>query len=135
MGIRLYDTSTGRFLSTDPVAGGNANAYDYCGAEPVGCTDLWSPFYYASIKFNKRETLWMAGSSSSASGLLSLIKDYGPLKAVPFKHVIALLRFVAWYIARVSWYATLRGKCTKVFAGATRTATWLGVWNAYAVKC
>ncbi|MGQ4434308.1 DNRLRE domain-containing protein [Streptomyces sp. SAS_260] len=35
MGLRLYDTTTGRFLSTDPVAGGSANAYDYAGANPV----------------------------------------------------------------------------------------------------
>jgi RHS repeat-associated protein len=40
MGVRLYNTATGRFLSVDPIYGGNANAYDYCTASPTGCVDL-----------------------------------------------------------------------------------------------
>ncbi|MER5311616.1 RHS repeat-associated core domain-containing protein, partial [Streptomyces sp. NPDC002773] len=40
MGARLYNPQTGRFLSSDPVFGGNANAYDYCMGDPVNCTDL-----------------------------------------------------------------------------------------------
>ncbi|WP_345038356.1 RHS repeat-associated core domain-containing protein [Streptomyces sannanensis] len=40
MGVRLYNPSSGRFLSTDPVYGGNANAYEYCTGDPVNCTDL-----------------------------------------------------------------------------------------------
>jgi RHS repeat-associated protein len=38
MGIRLYSPITGRFLSTDSVPGGNANAYDY-PADPVNGFD------------------------------------------------------------------------------------------------
>jgi RHS repeat-associated protein len=44
MGVRLYSAATGRFLSTDPVAGGSASAYDYCNADPVNCTDLAGTF-------------------------------------------------------------------------------------------
>jgi RHS repeat-associated protein len=40
MGARLYHPGTGRFLSVDPVPGGNATAYDYCSGDPVNCTDL-----------------------------------------------------------------------------------------------
>ncbi|MFJ2872843.1 RHS repeat-associated core domain-containing protein [Streptomyces sp. NPDC087298] len=40
MGVRLYNAQTGRFLSVDPVPGGNANAYDYCYGEPLNCVDL-----------------------------------------------------------------------------------------------
>ncbi|MFD3456850.1 RHS repeat-associated core domain-containing protein [Streptomyces sp. NPDC058691] len=39
MGARLYDPTTGRFLSPDPVYGGNANPYSY-PADPVNHFDL-----------------------------------------------------------------------------------------------
>jgi RHS repeat-associated protein len=40
MGVRLYNPATGRFLSSDPIPGGNATAYDYCSADPINCYDL-----------------------------------------------------------------------------------------------
>jgi RHS repeat-associated protein len=40
MGVRLYAPALGRFLQVDPVDGGSDNAYEYCGADPIGCTDL-----------------------------------------------------------------------------------------------
>lgn len=40
MGARLYAPTTGRFLSTEPVPGGSAKAYDCCNADPVNCYDL-----------------------------------------------------------------------------------------------
>ncbi|MFF4415067.1 DNRLRE domain-containing protein [Streptosporangium sp. NPDC001559] len=40
MGARLYNPVTGRFLQVDPIAGGSANAYDYCVGDPVNCLDL-----------------------------------------------------------------------------------------------
>ncbi|MFD4908921.1 ricin-type beta-trefoil lectin domain protein [Kitasatospora purpeofusca] len=40
MGVRLYNPASGRFLSVDPVHGGNANAYEYVLADPLGRYDL-----------------------------------------------------------------------------------------------
>lgn len=39
MGVRLYNSATGRFLSVDPVPGGNPNAYTY-PVDPVNMYDL-----------------------------------------------------------------------------------------------
>ncbi|MFD4029420.1 RHS repeat-associated core domain-containing protein [Streptomyces sp. NPDC058637] len=39
MGVRLYDSATGRFLSIDPVNGGSCNRYDYVCADPVNMLD------------------------------------------------------------------------------------------------
>ncbi|MBT2469921.1 RHS repeat-associated core domain-containing protein [Streptomyces sp. ISL-66] len=39
MGMRLYDPAAGRFLSVDPIRGGNANAYDYIQADPLNQYD------------------------------------------------------------------------------------------------
>ncbi|MFJ4411299.1 RHS repeat-associated core domain-containing protein [Streptomyces sp. NPDC088910] len=44
MGVRLYDPTTGRFLQTDPIPGGNANANEYCNGDPVNCYDLDGKF-------------------------------------------------------------------------------------------
>lgn len=40
VGARLYNPSTDRFLSSDPVYGGSANAYEYTNADPVNQQDL-----------------------------------------------------------------------------------------------
>jgi hypothetical protein len=50
MGVRLYNPLAGRFLSTDPVPGGNSNAYEYCGANPLDCTDLSGMVSYPKYK-------------------------------------------------------------------------------------
>ncbi|MGW6457186.1 RHS repeat-associated core domain-containing protein, partial [Streptomyces sp. NPDC055078] len=39
MGVRLYDSVLGRFLQSDPVPGGSANAYDYANADPCNSSD------------------------------------------------------------------------------------------------
>ncbi|MFD5917981.1 DNRLRE domain-containing protein [Kitasatospora sp. NPDC058201] len=45
MGVRLYAPALGRFLTTDPIKGGNATAYDYVSQDPNIRFDLdgqWS---------------------------------------------------------------------------------------------
>ncbi|MHA7984395.1 PA14 domain-containing protein [Rathayibacter sp. CAU 1779] len=43
MGARQYSPELGRFLQTDPVAGGNTNAYNYPN-DPVNCNDVTGQF-------------------------------------------------------------------------------------------
>ncbi|MFD7439305.1 RHS repeat-associated core domain-containing protein [Streptomyces sp. NPDC059861] len=80
MGVRLYNPDTGRFLSVDPVYGGNENAYEYCGGDPVACIDTtgklgvrwwkawWSPKYFIRLDLNRSETRWIAFGTGSAAG-------------------------------------------------------------------
>ncbi|WP_067503824.1 RHS repeat-associated core domain-containing protein [Actinoplanes sp. TFC3] len=51
MGVRLYNPTTSRFLSVDPVRGGNANDYDYCSGDSVNCSDVSGAF---SCKWQKK---------------------------------------------------------------------------------
>ncbi|MCQ1576110.1 DNRLRE domain-containing protein [Streptomyces parvus] len=53
MGVRLYDSGTGRFLQTDPVTGGSANRYEYAYGDPVNKYDLdgrWVPLVIAAVR-------------------------------------------------------------------------------------
>jgi RHS repeat-associated protein len=45
MGVRFYDPNLGRFLEVDPVRGGSANDYEYCGQDPVNAADIGGTFY------------------------------------------------------------------------------------------
>jgi RHS repeat-associated protein len=48
MGVRLYNPATGRFLTVDPVPGGNANAYTY-PENPLDQFDLTGQFSWKSV--------------------------------------------------------------------------------------
>ncbi|WP_343243089.1 DNRLRE domain-containing protein [Streptomyces sp. SID12501] len=65
MGVRLYDPTIGRFLQIDPVPGGSANAYDYCGGDPVNQFDLDGQSFWGrtwSFVKNHRTTILTVGS-------------------------------------------------------------------------
>jgi hypothetical protein len=80
MGVRLYNPYTGRFLSTDPVVGGSANAYEYCYADPINCRDLdgrravyWHRGH-VNIYFSQQETVKYVGIAIT-SGTVVLSSD------------------------------------------------------------
>ncbi|WP_345484724.1 phospholipase A2 [Planotetraspora phitsanulokensis] len=51
MGVRLYQPKLGRFLQTDPVEGGSANAYDYAAQAPTSNADLDGKKWYWCTNF------------------------------------------------------------------------------------
>ncbi|GAA3786652.1 hypothetical protein GCM10022226_00950 [Sphaerisporangium flaviroseum] len=69
MGVRLYNSITGRFLQVDPIPGASANAYDYCNADPINCYDL-----------DGRAPWWVALAAATAAGVASWVA----CSAVPF---------------------------------------------------
>ncbi|MFJ3701248.1 MULTISPECIES: DNRLRE domain-containing protein [unclassified Streptomyces] len=53
MGARLYNPATGRFLSVDPVYGGNLNAYEYAHADPLNRFDLDGRWSWGKKQWNR----------------------------------------------------------------------------------
>ncbi|MEV5847796.1 DNRLRE domain-containing protein [Streptomyces sp. NPDC051985] len=82
MGVRLYDPTTGRFLQVDPLYGGNANAYDYCTADPVNCYDLDGRFAAVAALGFFAVADWWNPIGWIVAGLIALgILTYGVYKA------------------------------------------------------
>jgi RHS repeat-associated protein len=74
MGVRLFSPVTGRFLSSDPVYGGNANSYEYRTGDPVNCTDLDGRASWPSPKqINKAEAKRCALHPSNARSTLGSV--------------------------------------------------------------
>jgi hypothetical protein len=82
MGRRLYLPSTGRFLSVDPVPGGSANAYDYCNADPVNCTDLNGTFAWKKF-----------------AGIVAAVASVASMVPGPVGMAAAAVSVVAYYAA------------------------------------
>jgi RHS repeat-associated protein len=58
MGVRLYDPKLGRFLETDPIAGGSANDYEYCNGDPINCTDIGGTRAKSNMKPGPAQKKW-----------------------------------------------------------------------------
>jgi RHS repeat-associated protein len=113
MGVRSYNTSTGRFDQVDPMPGGNANAYDYVFQNPQTNYDLsgmcrwghgtWGP-YTVNIDFNT-----------------CAIFDLGYILGG-----FSLPQFLFFYIGPLSWPAA-----TAISAAIVALAAVLGAWAGF----
>jgi RHS repeat-associated protein len=115
MGVRLYDPTAGRFLSVDPVYGGNRNAYEYCSGDPVNCTDL-------DGRFSRSKTRYFSWGRISA-------KYWGPNWGTGFGGVSLKIVANKRWTYRIGSY----GWVTYTIAGAVLTI--IGVLFPPAVPC
>lgn len=99
MGVRGYSTSLGRFDSTDPLAGGSANAYDYGNQNPLTQYDTsgtlayyrtcgggwhWSGYQYSCTFYITRHQTQILGQDVSAMGMVGAgLLDFGLCTRVP----------------------------------------------------
>ncbi|GAA1619279.1 RHS repeat-associated core domain-containing protein [Actinoplanes couchii] len=86
MGARVYDPGTGRFLQTDPIRGGGANAYSYCSAGPNDCFDYGgagdctAAMWCGVLHNNSKVTMWAAGIVRYYDKHYGNCKLYNPYK-------------------------------------------------------
>ncbi|MFD4951459.1 DNRLRE domain-containing protein [Streptomyces sp. NPDC058451] len=91
MGVRLYNPTTGRFLSVDPVYGGNLNAYEYAHADPLNRFDLDGRLSWVRKQWNRfnnkrhrvgRNPNWRGiyHSGKFAIGVAALVAPFGRVK-------------------------------------------------------
>ncbi len=109
MGAWLYDPQLGRFLSVDPVDGGSASAYDYCGADPVNCEDLeglsrngvtcheaqFDQYFARTHHFRMRWRVRMHWCVSDRTHMVT-----GEPRVVLNDHSASLALFLGWAIVR-----------------------------------
>ncbi|MET7622725.1 DNRLRE domain-containing protein [Streptomyces sp. NPDC005408] len=81
MGVRLYNSATGRFLQVDTVTGGSCNAYDYVCGDPINMVDLDGRMAALAL-------VGAAGLGVSAGTVLAII-GVGA--------VVAIIGLIWWY--------------------------------------
>ncbi|WP_406115500.1 DNRLRE domain-containing protein [Kitasatospora purpeofusca] len=110
MGARLYQPSIGRFLQSDPVLYGSANAYDYADQNPLTYADpsglyrmkfLWG-WTRLGVRFDKDYTMYAASWGAFGAQVLARIlpKPYG-----------SILKWGGAWISAAAGYALLHRKC------------------------
>jgi RHS repeat-associated protein len=135
MGARLYNPTTGRFLSTDPEPGGSANDYDYCAADPINCTDLdgrWPSWH--SVRHAVWKYKWdIAGAALSFVPVAGeavwayrgyrayrVYKEYRAIRAA--RSIGRAIRYGARYVRR--GYETKIGKNWRIAPFGNRVGKW-----------
>ncbi|WP_412180993.1 RHS repeat-associated core domain-containing protein [Streptomyces goshikiensis] len=141
MGVRLYSPSSGRFLSTDPVRGGNANAYEYCVGDPINCRDtsgamrwgsrsysFWSPAWWGIIHFNKSETVYLAWGSGIMFNAVWYAGGKFPIAGALARRLLIAVEMYLFYFSGVAGYAAARGRCVGVMFYGRK------YWASYALQ-
>ncbi|MQS06554.1 DNRLRE domain-containing protein [Streptomyces alkaliphilus] len=116
MGVRLYNPHTGRFLSVDPIYGGNANAYTY-PADPINKWDLDGRSVQAKYNKNSRSCSFWSGRCT--------IK-FSRLRAWKASHQL-LAGATAWGAASILLGAASAGIMSAVVGILAGVVTWVAI--------
>lgn len=81
MGVRSYVPAIGRFISTDPVQGGSANAYDYAQADPVNGLDLAGTCSRKQCRQSRGRGRAGASASTASAKIVRYLKDLAHIAA------------------------------------------------------
>ncbi|MDQ1013133.1 RHS repeat-associated protein [Streptomyces sp. V4I23] len=111
MGVRLYNPTTGRFLQTDPVYGGGANAYGYPG-DPINQYDLDGRAWYHKVGRWAWRNKW--GIAATAAMF------------VPGGQFVAAARF-----GYTAWRAYRLAKSARFASRALQSGRWGGMSYRY----
>lgn len=95
MGVRSYVPTIGRFMSSDPVVGGSANAYEYATGDPVNNLDLTGMAAKRRIGIKRRVRVGTGGSGAIATAS-ALTPPY-------VKKIINAIRSVADMVVPIAW--------------------------------
>ncbi|MFJ3197944.1 DNRLRE domain-containing protein [Streptomyces griseoviridis] len=122
MGVRLYNPTTGRFLSADPIPGGSCNAYDYACADPVNSDDVtgcatcrvpkhaWTGRSFTTVL---RTTRWSYGSwhNYNYHWFWDVVSgDKGPVPITAWKRQYRYRNQYVFKCKVVAWYGYGRQK-------------------------
>ena len=143
MGVRLYNASNGRFLSTDPVYGGNDNSYNY-PTDPIGQSDLSGRFkrvwhwWGLEVRYTKGETATLAhwlweypqGAAQALGGWIGGYVMANAKKGVvaallnPIAGFVILAALLEMGIGKEASIANDAGRCLRVNLGWQSWITW-----------
>ncbi|WP_406363372.1 DNRLRE domain-containing protein [Streptomyces sp. NBC_00715] len=139
MGVRLYNPTTGRFLSIDPVLGGGANAYGY-PVDPVNQYDINGQFwghrtFWSTVSFFSYRS-WIDAGGAGLHGHYRQSWHYasggtGAPAASHFHHVVCnrWCRFGARHARRTVWHIGGRFAARTLGWPVSAVATGIDYWH------
>ncbi|MCW6007269.1 hypothetical protein K1W54_22385 [Micromonospora sp. CPCC 205371] len=127
MGARMYMPSLGRFLQVDPIAGTDANGYDYAGQDPLAQVDLnglkkkvwkkkWFIKYALYVYYNRKETKELRDFSEAVGEIASHISWSAPFWLV--RTILEALGALALWINQLAKYAIKHKSCVAMYFSA-----------------
>ena len=142
MGQRLYEPTLGRFLQTDPVPGGSANAYDYAGQDPINTYDLdgrcWTGFCWASSAAKATGRFVWKHRVDIAITVVALVPGLGEL-AIGARAGLGIYRMwrtveAVGQVRRAFNVVRAAYRTSRFVARAGRTITKAGSWRGWGAR-